>query len=102
MFYSFLIWTSIEPCLGVVGCCLPTLGPLIGVIDLKPSAIYSKIKSTFSRQSLVQKTNSQSSSEQRTHWIELMEDKKRSQSKQGEVYVVDTDLNQTSRALDTV
>ena len=72
VFYDFLIWTSIEPCLGVVGCCLPTLGPLV---DVKYSAIYSKIKNTFSRQSLLDKKSpseaSRNRSGQRTAWVEL-------------------------------
>ena len=70
VFYDFLIWTSIEPCLGVVGCCLPTLGPLV---DLKNSAVYIRLKSTFSRPSLLQKSVSGASrdgSDQRA-WVEL-------------------------------
>ena len=26
--YHYLIWSSVEPCVGVIGCCLPTLRPL--------------------------------------------------------------------------
>ena len=79
VFYDFLVWTSIEPCLGVVGCCLPTLGPLV---DVKYSAIYFKIKDTFSRQSLLQKSASEANRkrpEQRNSWVELT-DERRSQS----------------------
>jgi hypothetical protein len=74
VFYDFLVWTSIEPCLGVLGCCLPTMGPLLPLIDLRYTKIYSKIKSTFSRQSLADKsksTSSQNLSGQRTAWVEL-------------------------------
>jgi hypothetical protein len=74
VFYNFLIWTSIEPCLGVVGCCLPTLGPLTCAIDIKYSEIYSKIKSTFSKQSLIDRGTAKSShgvSGQRNDWIQL-------------------------------
>ena len=83
--YDFLIWTSVEPCLGVVGCCLPTLGPLV---DLKHSAIYSKIKSTFSRRSLLDKSVSAASpnrSGPRTAWFELTNEK-HSQSESMERY----------------
>lgn len=58
-FYDVLIWTSIEPCLGVVGCCIPTLGPLA---DLKQSAFYFKIKSIFSWQPLLGKSASETNS----------------------------------------
>ena len=26
--YDYIVWTSVEPCVGVIGCCLPTLRPL--------------------------------------------------------------------------
>ena len=71
VFYDFLIWTSIEPCLGAVGCCLLTLGRLI---DLKSSAVYSKIKSTFSWQSLPGKSASEASGNlfgKCIAWVEL-------------------------------
>lgn len=72
VFYDFLIWTSIEPCLGVVGACLPTLGPLI---DITYSTIHAKIKSTFSRQSLLGNSGiseaNRNRSGQRTNWVEL-------------------------------
>lgn len=77
VFYDFLIWTSIEPCLGVVGCCLPTLGPLV---DLKNSAFYIKLKGTFSRPSLLQRSVSRASRDEsdpsrdgsdRRAWVEL-------------------------------
>ena len=70
-FYHVLIWTSIEPCLGVVGCCIPTLRPLA---DLKHSAIYSKIKNIFSWRPLLGKSGAETSSSlsgQRTVWVEL-------------------------------
>ena len=69
--YDVFIWTTIEPCLGIVGCCLPTLGPLV---DLRYSAVYSKIKNIFSWQSLLGKSVSEASgnlSGQRTAWVEL-------------------------------
>ena len=71
VFYYIFVWTSVEPCLGVVGCCLPTLGPLV---DLKYNAIYSEIKCIFSRQALLAKSASEASGNrpgQRTAWVEL-------------------------------
>ena len=68
---NVLIWTSIEPCLGVVGCCIPTLGPLV---DLKHSAVCSRIKSIFSWHPLLGKPACETSSNrsgQRTVWVEL-------------------------------
>lgn len=50
------------------------MGPLLPLIDLRYTKIYSKIKSTFSRQSLADKsksTSSQNLSGQRTAWVEL-------------------------------
>lgn len=85
VFYDFLIWTSIEPCLGVVGCCLPTLRPLI---DSTYSTIYSKIKSTLSRQSLLQNSVTEprrKRSEKRHAWVELTNET-HSQSKLRERY----------------
>lgn len=49
VFYDFLIWTSIEPCLGVIGCCLPTMGHLV---DLNFTNIYSRLKFSWSQFSL--------------------------------------------------
>lgn len=68
--YHIYIWTSIEPRLGIVGCCLPTLRSLV---DLKYGAVYSKIKS-ISWQSLLGKSASEANGNrtgQRTAWIEL-------------------------------
>ena len=67
VFYDIFIWTTIEPCLGVVGCCLPTLGPLV---DLMYSAVYSKIKSIFSWQSHLGESGGNRSG-QHTAWVEL-------------------------------
>lgn len=45
-----MLWTSIEPTLGVVGACLPTLGPLFKGVS--PESIIRSIRSQISLPSL--------------------------------------------------
>lgn len=39
--YDYLIWSSVEPCVGVIGCCLPTLRPLFSDNDSMVSRYYT-------------------------------------------------------------
>ncbi|KAK4692427.1 hypothetical protein P7C71_g4771, partial [Lecanoromycetidae sp. Uapishka_2] len=48
-YYPLVIWTSVEPCLGVISACLPTLRPLFS--GLSPESILGSIKSTLSLRS---------------------------------------------------
>ncbi|QKX56013.1 uncharacterized protein TRUGW13939_03113 [Talaromyces rugulosus] len=50
VFYDFLVWTSIEPYLEVIGCCLPTMGHLAD--NIKFSDLYSWIRVSLSQLSL--------------------------------------------------
>ena len=45
-----MLWTSIEPTLGVIGACLPTLGPLFQGVS--PESVIRSIRSQISLHSL--------------------------------------------------
>ena len=49
-YYWIVLWTSIEPGLGVIGACLPTLRSLFS--GLSPESIIRSIRSQFSLHSL--------------------------------------------------
>jgi len=44
--YYLLIWTSIEPCMGVIGACLPSCRPLFQ--GFSPESLFGSIRSKFS------------------------------------------------------
>ena len=47
--YYYLVWSSIEPCIGCVGCCLPTLRPLFTA--QRDVGIFSYVRSLFGTRS---------------------------------------------------
>jgi hypothetical protein len=53
-YYSLIVWSSVEPCLAVIGACLPTLRPLFS--GMSPESVIGSIRSALSLQS-VEKRN---------------------------------------------
>jgi len=82
VFYNFLIWTSIEPCLSVVGCCLPTLGPLF---DGQLSAIYTRVRSRFTTRSTTKNETTVVQIASNSEWIELRGKTPSQSEKPGEI-----------------
>lgn len=48
-YYSLVIWTSVEPTLGVIGACLPTLRPVFK--GMSPESVIGSIRSALSLRS---------------------------------------------------
>lgn len=48
--YYLVIWTSVEPCLGVIGACMPAMRPLFA--GFSPQSIINSIRSVISLHSL--------------------------------------------------
>jgi len=53
--YYLLIWTSIEPCMGVIGACLPSCRPLFQ--GFSPESLVGSIRSALSLRSIGSKDN---------------------------------------------
>lgn len=53
--YLVFVWTSVEPCMGIIGACLPSIRPIFR--GFSPESLVGSIRSAFSLHSIGSRNN---------------------------------------------